>query len=528
MWSGRSVPDRSFLHLAFTFLRGPLPLTQIHPSVESSSSRSSIAFLWLGLGVVLCAVGAKLALIQRYGTDQPYADQWAAEGMYFLRGPLYYKIDLAQLTSSHAEHRPGLTRLWVRAGILANGGQWDCFAELVVNLLIYAAFLAVVWRWLATLVKGAPLVLTGLVMAVIFGMPCAYENFLWGFQSQFLFLLLLGMLHILGAIGEKRLGVRWWLAHIAGFLGLFSIAAGAMSAGALVVVALVEILRGRRNAWSFTTLLVNLVLFGVGYWLLPGDLLQGSRIDRLAQAVKGTGYLLSWPFPAVGWCILLQAPWVILFINWWRGRDEPNVEGDGSLSAVGLWVSTIAFAIAYGRILTSDNIGVRYYDVLVLGLFVNVPALMRLVSRHSSWRRFMWGGLAAAWFVAVGAQLWQYNRPAQLRDMFQYQQGLAIEQRKVVQEFLVSNDPAKLQEFENNTHRYPHFKTTLDFLRDPKVPMLLPPTLTPDGHENGLSRLTRRVAVNWPFVVGVGIFLGIFGAIKTIRLSRRPGSPATI
>jgi len=37
----------------------------------------SLAVFLLGLGVVLFAVGAKLALIHRYGTDQPYADQWA-------------------------------------------------------------------------------------------------------------------------------------------------------------------------------------------------------------------------------------------------------------------------------------------------------------------------------------------------------------------------------------------------------------------------------------------------------------------
>lgn len=469
------------------------------------------------MGVILCAVGAKLALIQFYGTDQPYADQWAAEGMYFLRGPLYYKIDLAQLISLHGEHRPGLMRLWVRAGILANGGQWDCFAELVENLLIYAAFLTVVWHWLTALVERGALVIAGLFMAVFFGLPCAYENFLWGFQSHFFFLLLLGMLHILGAISEKRLGVRWWFAHVAGFLGLFSIAAGAMSAAALVIVAIIEILRGRRNPWSWATLIVNSVLFGTGYWLLPGDLLQGSRIDRLIQAVTGTGYLLSWPFAGIGWCILLQAPWLILFISWWRKRDAQDSDHDGRLSAIGLWVATIAFAIAYGRILTSDNIGVRYYDVLVLGLFVNVPALMRLVSRHSSWRRVVLTILACVWFVAVGAQLWHHDRPAELRTMFQYQHALAVEQRKVVREFLVSDDPAKLHEFENTSHRFPHFKTTLDFLRDPKVRMLLPPTLTPDGHENRLSQLTRRIAINWLTIVGVGICLAIFGAMRIIQ-----------
>ena len=168
--------------------------------------RFSLGVLWLGLGVILLATGAKLILIQWYGTDQPYADQWAAEGMYFLRGPLYYKINLVQLTSLHGEHRPALTRLWVRGLILANEGQWDCYVELVADLLIYAAYLIVIWRWLVALVEGPWLIPAAVCAAVLFGLPCVYENYLWGFQSGFLFLLLMGALHVWGTLGETRVG----------------------------------------------------------------------------------------------------------------------------------------------------------------------------------------------------------------------------------------------------------------------------------------------------------------------------------
>ena len=435
----------------------------------------------LGFGVLLFAVGAKLALIQLYGTDQPFADQWAAEGMYFLRGPLYYKIDLAQLTSFHGEHRPALTRLWVRGLILANEGQWDCYVELVANLLIYAAFLVLVWRWLVTLVEGAGLAIAGGCMAVLFGLPCAYENFLWGFQSQFLFLLLLGTLHIWGAFSEKRLGVRWWIAQVAGFLGLFSIAAGVMSAAASVVMSILELLRGRRDAWAWSTLTVNIILCGFGFWLLPDALVpEGGRLARFLQAMRGVGYLLSWPFAGIWWSLLFQAPWVVSLVYWWRHREDKHAAGDGLIGAMGLWVASMVFAIAYGRGVTADNIGVRYYDVLILGLFINIPALIRLSGRQAaSWRRLLWSGVGCAWLIVLTIGLWQHNRPENLANMFNYQHGLAIEQRKVVREFLVSNDAAKLQEFENNSHRFPHFQITLDFLRDPKVPALLPPSLTP-------------------------------------------------
>lgn len=464
---------------------------------------------------MLFATGAKLALIHRYGTDQPFADQWAAEGMYFLRGPLYYQVDLSQIISPHGEHRPGLTRLWVRGLILANGGQWDCFVELVANLLIYGVFLAVVWRWLASLVEGFWLGVATVVMAVLFALPCAYENFLWGFQSCFLFMLLAGVLHVTGTLQSSFPSVRWWVAQCIGLAGLFSIAAGAMSAAALMGLAGLGLLHGRRNGWAWSTLAANAILFGLGVWLLPGALAPaGDRIAQLGQALAGTGYLLAWPYSGVGWSVLLQAPWVTLLVASCRSRNGEQAAGDRRVGAIGLWVAGIAFSIAYGRALTAGNIGVRYYDLLLLGLLMSFLALVRIGLRLTHWRRLLWGTMGCGWLLLVAAGVWNYNRPERLGPMFKYQHDLAIEQRQLVRDFLVSSDPAKLQEFEQTAHRFPHFQITLDFLRDPKVPPFLPPSLTPDGHAGPLSRLAVRTAARWPWVLGAGVLLLVAGTIR--------------
>lgn len=489
-------------------------------SVGGAQTRrfSSGAIALIGLGVVLLAVGAKLALVQHYGTDQPFADQWAAEGMYFLRGPLYYRIDLAQLASFHGEHRPALMRLWVRGLILANGGQWDCFVELVANLLIYAGFLAVLWRYLVSQLEGLWLGLAAAFMAVLFALPCAYENFLWGFQSHFFFLLLLGTLHVGGTLAQTRLGIRWWLAQVAGFLGLFSIAAGAMSAAVLVVLAAISLLRGGNRIWAGATLVVNAALFGFGFWLLPEAMVpEGGRLARAIQALIGTGHLLSWPFSGWAWCLLLQAPWIIWLIGSWWKRDGGVSASDRIAGALGLWVAGIAFAIAFGRVVTSENIGVRYYDVLVLGLFVSFCALIRISARLARSRRFVGLALTAAWLIPVSRELWLNNRPQNLAPMFAYQHDLAVEQRQIIREFLVSNDPARLQAFEQESHRFPHFQITLDFLRDPKVSALLPPSLTPDGHENRLSRMARRIAGGWSAVIALGAALAAVGTMALAR-----------
>ncbi len=491
----------------------PIEVLTVQP-VENSRRPLTPAIILLGLGVVLFAVGAKLALIHRYGTDQPYLDQWAAEGWALVRGPLYYHLDWSQYLSLHGEHRPGLSRLWLRGQLLANQGQWDCFVELVANLLVYAAFLGVAWRWISRLVDGAWLGLVAVLMAVLFALPGNYENFLWGFQSCFLFMLLTGLLHVSLTLESTRPAGRWWLAQLAGVLGLFSISAGCMSAAALVILAGLELLRGRRNAWVWSTLAANAVLLGIGLWLLPEAVAPtGSRIAQLGQVGIRTTYLLSWPFAGSWQSLFLQIPWVILLLSSLRrGYDEQSTD-DKRVGATGLWVACIASAIAYGRGITPETIGVRYFDVLTVGLFISSLAIIRIGQRLTRWPRVFWRVGALVWLLWLGSGLWRQNDPGALGPLFKFQHDLALEQRQVTKEFLVSSDPAKLQELEDRSHRFPHFQYTVDFLRDPKVPPFLPPSLTPDGHAGPLSHLAVRIAAGWTGVLGLGALLLVVGVL---------------
>lgn len=482
--------------------------------------------LLLGLGMVLFALGAKLALIQRYGTDQPSADQWAAEGGDLLRGPLHDRVELSQLVAPHGEDRPALMRLWGRGLIAANAGQWDGFVELVANLLIYAAFLAVAWQWLGRLFEGIWLGVITAFMAVLFALPAAWENFLWGFQSGFLFMLLLGLLHISGTLGAGRPSTRWWLAQLAGLAGIFSLAAGAMSAAALVVMAGLELLHGRRKVWAWWTLSANVVLLGLALWLLPpGVASSGSRLAQLGAAVVRTGYLFSWPFPGLWWAFLLQTPWVILLVSWCRNSDRAQAAGDGRLVAIGAWVVCTAFAIAHGHEFAPATLDARTFDVLLLGLVINGLALAITAGRWTGWRQWGWTAGGLAWLLCVGWGLWNCNQPAKLGPLLEQQHALAVEQRQVVRDFLVSDNPAKLQEFANSSHRFPDFQLTLDLLRDPKVRPLLPPSLTADGHAGPWSRFTRHLADGWPLFLGAAVLCLMGGAVQ-LRGKEKKKEPA--
>ena len=471
------------------------------------------ASLLLGFGVTLFALGAKLGLIQYFGTDQPYADQWATEGLGLVRGPLYYKLGWGSFSGYHGEHRPALTLLWAAGLITANGGQWDCFVELVANLAIYGTFLLVAWHLARRVTDGIWLAVVAVFMAVLFALPGNYENFLWGFQSGFLFLLLTGLLHVAGTLGSTRPGWIWAGAQLAGLAGLFSIAAGVMSAAALLALAAIELLRGRRDAWAWTTFAVNGILLGFGLWMMPAAAARSdSWPSLLSGAVLRTGYMLSWPKPGLWWCLLLQAPWIGLVIAW--GKGGTHSAGDREVAILGLWAGLMALAIAYGRAVTPETIGVRYFDVLSVSLFANALALVRLIGHRPGWWRGVWTGLGLAWLITIGSGLWHFNKPERLGPVLHYQKILALEQAQVLREFLVSQNPAGLQEFASRSSRFPHYQLTLDLLHDKKVYPYLPPSIAPGGAAGPLSRLAPGIAALWLVFLVAGLLLLVAGGIR--------------
>jgi hypothetical protein len=234
-----------------------------------------------------------------------------------------------------------------------------------------------------------------------------------------------------------RIDGLWWTAQLAGFCGLFSIAAGVMSAAMMMAFAIFEIARGRRDAWAWCTVGVNLALLGYGWWLLPVQVASsGHGFEHLCQTLIRAGYLLLWPFQSGGWGLLFQAPCVGAVV--WSLPQRGNQCPARMVALLWLWIFLVASAIAYGRIITPETIGVRYFDVLLVGIFANGLALLRLLAgperRFTRWKI----GFALVWLIAVGAAFWEVNNPLHSGAMLRQQKEYALEQKNVVRGFLSS------------------------------------------------------------------------------------------
>ncbi len=422
----------------------------------------------LTVAVVLCVAGARLWLIFHYSSDQPFHDQWTAEGFYrnWFDGNLEWRI----FFYPHSEHRPALTRLLAMAEFWLNG-QWDARLQMVVNLGIYLLAVGTLVEFARRHLSARGALVVGLVAIVLFAQPANYENALWGFQSQFYLLLLLGAWHVLGSMRE-RLDWYWFLAQGAGLLGLFSMAAGVMSASAVWILSVFDVVRGENRRRAIVTLVVNTLLIAIAWWSFPAaPVAHEARVQSLSQFLAAFAYLLAWPLPS-WWGAVLIVPWC-----WFAVRRQEHSAHRG-LVALGLWCGLMIAAFAFGRGSSPGTIAVRYQDVLTVALFVSATAVVSLWSNAREHRR-IWAVAAVLWLTLLGAGCWRVNCPEELGRVLGEWRDYFVRQQTVVREFLATDDEQALAKDPLVRSFLPQFELARDLLRDPRMRARLSPSLVP-------------------------------------------------
>jgi hypothetical protein len=131
------------------------------------------AFIW----------GARLAVIDRFGSDLPNMDQWDAEGAKLFLPFLQHRLRVADFFAPHNEHRIACTRALALL-LLWLDGQWDARLECVVNAALHAALGVAVFFHLRTLVAGWRRIALLALVAGFFAAPMSWNNVVAGFHTQ--------------------------------------------------------------------------------------------------------------------------------------------------------------------------------------------------------------------------------------------------------------------------------------------------------------------------------------------------------
>jgi len=345
-------------------------------------------WLWM-LSLFLVGLGAKLGLIQRFGTALPFWDQWEEARVVYL--PYFQgKLSLGNLFAAHNEHRIFFTRIYGLALLLLNR-QWDGQLQMVVNAIIHCATLAGLGWLMSRWLDKRYWVLLWLPLVLALALPLGWENSLAGFQSQFYFLLLFSLL-TLWLLGLHAPGsARWWCGAATAILALFTVASGFLAAAAVFALAVLRAAK-RPKSWKgqvpTLTFCAAVIVSGL---LLKADVkahhvLQAHSVSEFLIAL---GNNLAWPWIVVPpFAVLNLLPLAALA---WAYLTKPEADhpAEEMTLAIGLWAILQGAATAYARGADGRPPGWRYMDSSSFILTANCFSIAVLWSRH-------WAGLATS------------------------------------------------------------------------------------------------------------------------------------
>lgn len=362
------------------------------------------------VGLAFLIVAGRWALIERYGSDLPLMDQWAAETNAFLIPWGKGDPNPVHLFKPTNEHRVFFTHL-VNGSLALLSGRWDARLQTATNAILYAALVA--WLWDALAHRLSRTWQAGLLVlfALVGGLPLVFENALWGFQSQFMFLAGFSLLCIRLLLDAPPRSSRWWFGCVAGMCALVSMGSGVLAPAVVLVVVAARSVRDGRGFLleQWPTIAAATALLALG-WLLrtPAATEALSLHVDLGRAARYFFSGLAWPMTNRPWvAAAFFSPVTILAAIWWQ-RPEWRDSTATFILAGSVWMLLQTAAIAHGRsaapLWPPPN---RYGDIYLYGLLFNASALAWLVDRVQPQRRkFAQAGalVFAALFVLGAAQ----------------------------------------------------------------------------------------------------------------------------
>ncbi|HSY20037.1 MAG TPA: hypothetical protein VK815_16955 [Candidatus Acidoferrales bacterium] len=334
---------------------------------------------WLA-ALFLVVLGAKLWIVQLYGSPLPLWDQWY-EAKDFFRPWMEGSLTWRDFFAPSNEHRIFFTHL-LDYTVISLNGRWEPMLQMTVNCFIHAGFACALatalWVFLG---RQNGWLICGL-LAPFYALPYAAENTLWAINSQQYFMSLAALGTIAG-LGFGRPGSpRWWLGLAAAFAGLVTMGSGflaAMTVGGLMVLRLLKNRRMERG--NLVTLALCIVVVALGASLnvsMPAD--QPLRAHTMGEFFAAFARNLAWPFienPKL-MCLVTLLPLVVL-LAFYFCKNFTESRAAEFILVLALWSGLQSAAIAFGRANYGDGFPAsRYMDVLNILIIAGIFAVLLL------------------------------------------------------------------------------------------------------------------------------------------------------
>ena len=431
------------------------------------------------LAAIGCTVfGSRLIIISAFGSPMPLLDQWDGEGALLYSPYLKGTLSFAGLFASHNGHRILVTRL-LALGHLELAGEWNTRLEMIVGAVVLTA----VVTWLAALLM--PLVpydrrlLFSCFAALVFAFPIAYENTVWGFQSQVYLSLLFGLAALAAFASAAPFSPRWFGGLAAGVLAYFTFATGvAALLAAGLVVSLQLVTNVRKRCAREVIALITMALLTVGLTLWGAE--STTTMSDLWTFLGGLGIFAALTFAAI-------VP-IVLYCR--RTLVRRPCLGDRAWVMLGVaaWLAIQLALFAIGR---GIHVAPRYMDVVLLAYLVALVAVLYVSDQA---RRNVVGGKvsfrARIWVIPVIVVMTVVGCASVLACNF-WSRG-AGQQLTDVRAYLATGDVKHLTELGGPTHgivlRHPYPERQARALDDPAVRAILPREIRPSDADNSRAR----------------------------------------
>jgi len=512
------------------------------PPSTVPAPRLSGSVLWQLVAICLIILGGKLWLIGTYSSPLPFLDQWKGEGAELLRPWMKGELRAADLFVPFNEHRILPTKLLVLALFEANQHQWDAQVQMVAGALVHVGCAFFLGAFLVRRLGPSRKWLIFAALLALFGLPFDWQNTLWGFQSQFYFLILFTLITFWGLGGHPAGSARWWIGAGAGLLACFSMGSGGFAGMALAAWLTVKLLldsTARRQRENWVTLALSIALGGLALALYtpPASVsLNSLSAPTFGAFLHGIGLHLGWPNGRSALLALPAfAPLAILFAIHLR-KLRRNTLGTTSTSLeeflfpLAIWVGLQAAALSYCRNGPAAGIISRYMDLFALGTLVNFVCLLRLIelaARHqvARWPHRVALAGTVGWIILVITgltALTQRNLRLDLPSMNQIQRVQAA----AIRQFSISDQISVFGGKRLFGMTPDEIEVLADVLRDPLIRETLPMGLgvrrtpTPPGP---LSTTAQALAGGWELPIGTGVLILLLVAISDALTTRRAG-----
>jgi hypothetical protein len=432
-------------------------------------------FAWAA-SLFLAGLGAKLGLIFKFGQSFPYLDQWPGEAIELFFPFLSGHFSLATLLQPHNEHWIFFTRV-CELGLLQLNGQWDGLLEMACNAVIHCTGVAGFGWAAASLLGKKSWLLIWPALALDLALPFAWENTLWGFQSQFYFLLIFSWLTVWLLGLNKPWSGRWWLGVLTGFAALFTVASGFLAAAAVIALTGLAALK-RRPEWrrDVPTWIACASIIALGLKLhmsVPPD--HATQARTANDFIQALGKNLAWPWTIYPWYAPLNfIP--LLLLGWVRRRSPEGLRpAELLIFGVGIWASLQAMAGAYARGIGGFGPAWRHMDSLSFIPIANSLAAYVLLTDYRAKFRSTTRvrAVLALWALVCLAGLGFVTDRAMSEYLPQLFVNRAL-QLKTARAFMATNDRRVFEDQPDYDRPVPNVDADVWLLENPFIRNILP------------------------------------------------------